>query len=411
MLWLQSTPVQKKILTNLWELKARESQLEPLGRWNTWLLCCGRGYGKTLTGAQTVRSFVETGRARNIALIGATSSDVRDIMILGKSGIMNVCPSYNKPNYEPTKRRLTWKNGAAAIGFSAENPEDLRGHELDLVWIDEICKMRYVDEVWDMMKFCMRSELSNKVIVTTTPKPMPLIKKLINDKTCFVTTGSTFENDSLPKEFIEHITDKYGGTRLGRQELFAEILTDNQNALWTREHIEDFRVNKAPNLVRIVVAIDPSITNKKDSDETGIIVAGIDDSGHGYLLEDGSMKGTPLQWAKRAINLYHKYEANLIVAEANQGGDMIEQTLRTIDNNIPFKKVHASRNKQTRAEPISSKYEQGKIHHVGYFAEVEDQMCEWEVGEKSPDRMDALVWAFTELMPDKEERPIWIARV
>ncbi|MCM3256090.1 DNA-packaging protein [Priestia aryabhattai] len=390
------TDKEKMFLLNSWELKARDKQLEPLDQeWITWMILSGRGFGKTETGAQTVRSYVETGRAKDIALIGQNSADCRDIMV---SRILEVCPTDFKPSYEPSKRRLTFPNGATAICFSAEEPEALRGYEFDLVWLDELCKYKYPDYLWDMMKFTLRKGDNPRVIVTTTPKPIKLIKDLVKDPFTHITTGNTFENTALPKAFIQHIKDKYEGTRLGRQELYAEILTDNQNALWKRPDIDDYRVIQAPDLKRIVVAIDPSTTNNVNSDETGIVVAGIDQNNEAYVLDDLSIKASPKHWAQRAITAFHKYQADLIIAEANQGGDMIEQVLKTIDPNIPFKKVHASRGKVTRAEPVASKYEQGKVHHVGYFAELEDQLCEWEQGQKSPDRLDALVWALTELM-------------
>lgn len=404
------TDQEKMFLLNSWELKARDKQLEPLEReWHTWLILAGRGWGKSLTGANMVRSYVESGRAMRIGLIAQTSADARDVMIDGKSGILAVSPDENRPLYEPSKRRLTWSNGAIATSFSAEEPESLRGYEFDFIWCDELAKWKYPEYTWDMMKFALRGGKNPRVIVTTTPKPIQLVKDLVKDPHTYITTGSTFENVALPDAFIQHIKDKYEGTRLGKQELYAEILMDNQNALWKRADIENYRVIKAPDLKRIVVAIDPSTTNNANSDETGIIVAGIDENDHAYILEDLSLKTSPQQWAKVAVSAYHKYKADKIIAEANQGGDMIEQVLKTVDENIPFKKVHASRGKITRAEPIASKYEQGKVHHVGFFAELEDQLCEWEQGMKSPDRLDALVWSLTELMLDNHP-PFMIAR-
>lgn len=321
-------------------------------------------------------------------------------MIDGKSGILAVSPDGFRPVYEPSKRRLTWGNGAIATSFSAEEPESLRGYEFDLVWCDELCKWKYPEYTWDMMKFGLRGGKNPRCIVTTTPKPISLVKTLLLDPHTIITTGNTFENNSLPDAFINHIREKYDGTRLGRQELYAEVLADNQNALWKRTDIDLTRVIKAPDLKRIVVAIDPSTTDNATSDETGIVVAGIGTDSHGYVLDDLSIKTSPQQWATRAIGAYYKYKADMIIAEANQGGDMIETVLKTIDPNIPFKKVHASRGKITRAEPVAAKYEQGKVHHVGFFPDLEDQLCEWEQGMKSPDRLDALVWALTDLILD-----------
>jgi phage terminase large subunit-like protein len=320
-------------------------------------------------------------------------------MIEGESGILAISPPWDKPEYQPSKRRLIWPNGAIALIFSGANPEQLRGPQHDKAWCDEIFAWQYPQETWDMLMFGLRLGNNPQVIVTSTPKPMKLLKELRADQSTHVTVGTTYENrGNLAKSFMKEILKKYEGTRLGRQELNAEILDDNPNALWARSNLDANRVIKAPPLKRIVVAIDPATTNTEESNETGIIVAGLGEDNHGYTLQDYTMKGTPKTWASAAITAYYSWKADRIIAEANQGGDMIEHTIRSIDKNISFKKVHATKGKYTRAEPVSSLYEQNKCHHVGYLGRLEDELCEWEPGDESPNRLDALVWAYTELM-------------
>ena len=362
------------------------------------MIQAGRGWGKTRVGAETVRFWKEQGYMR-FALIAETPADARDVMIEGESGLLHISPPWDTPEYQPSKRRLVWKNGAMALIFSGANPEQLRGPQHEKAWCDEIFAWQYPQETWDMLLFGLRLGDNPQVVVTSTPKPSKLIKDLRADPSTKVTIGSTYENRvNLAKSFVHEILKRYEGTRLGRQELNAEILDDNPNALWSRSILESTRVMKQPPIKRIVVAIDPATTSENESNSTGIIVAGLGSDNEGYVLEDGSMKGTPNAWASAAITLYHKYKADKIIAEANQGGDMIENTIHSIDKNVPFKKVHATKGKYTRAEPISSLYEQGRCHHVGTFGRLEDELCEWELGMESPDRLDALVWAFTELM-------------
>jgi len=299
---------------------------------------------------------------------------------------------------------LTFPNGAIATVYSGYKPDQLRGPQHDAFWADELAAWQYLQETWDMLMFGLR--LGNpRGIITTTPRPLPLIKELIKSKNVIVTRGSTYENrENLADAFFNAIIGKYEGTRLGRQELNAEILDDNPNALWNRRNIEANRVTKAPDLKRLVVGVDPNASNTENSDEIGIIVAGIDNEGIGYVLEDLSMLGSPNEWGTTAITGYYKYKADRIVAEINQGGNMVEFVLRSIDKNIAYKGVHASKGKYTRAEPISALYEQNKVKHVGTFPKLEDEMCEWEPGMDSPNRMDALVWALTELMLKEEGR-------
>ena len=389
------TTKEKDILLNSFELRARDKQLEPIDPYYVWLLLAGRGFGKSFALGGNIIANVEAKRAGRIGLIAPTTADARDIMV---ETILRESPKGFYPRYEPSKRRLTWdQTGAVATTFSSEEPESTRGYEFDLVACEEICRWKHLQETWDIMKFALRSGSEPRVMVATTPKPLKLIKDLVSDPNTIVTTGSTFENTALPDAFISHIKERYDGSRLGRQELYAEILSDNQNALWKRSDIDDHRVMTAPELKRVVVAIDPATS--ATGDHTGIIVAGVGYDDHGYILDDLSIQGSPKQWAERAISAYHKYKADKIIAEKNNGGDMIESVLKTIDPNIPYKSVTATRSKQTRAEPVASKYEQGKVHHVGFFAELEDEMCEWEPSNRnSPDRMDALVWNLTEIL-------------
>jgi phage terminase large subunit-like protein len=389
-----------------WKFWARSNQLPPENDWQYWLLLAGRGFGKTRTGAEWIRERVDTGKAKRVHLVAPTAADARDTMVEGESGLLSVCPEWNKPSYEPSKRRLTWPNGAIALLFSAEEPERLRGPQCDTAWCDEIAAWKYPQETWDMLQFGLRLGDDPRCVITTTPKPIPLVKDILKNPVTAVTKGTTYDNAAnLASSFMSAIIGKYEGTRLGRQELNAEILEDNPDALWNRAIIEDNRVSKIPELVRIVVGVDPAVTSKDGSDDTGIVVAGIDRQKHGYVLGDYTCHTTPRKWAEEAIASFEKHNADRIVGEVNNGGDLVETNLRAVDPSIPFKAVRASRGKQTRAEPISSYYEQGRIHHVGTFPYLEDQMCDWIPGSgKSPDRVDSLVWCLTELLPPEKPK-------
>lgn len=382
-----------------WKFWARPNQLAPEEDWQYWLLLAGRGFGKSRCGAEWIRDRVESGKARRIALVAPTAADARDTMVEGESGILSVCPPWNRPVYEPSKRRLTWPSGAIALLFSAEEPDRLRGPQHDTAWCDEIAAWKYPDRTWDMLQFGLRLGDDPRAAITTTPRPIPLVKALLNDESTHVTRGSTYENlSNLAPAFIDVIISRYEGTRLGRQELNAEILDDNPEALWTRQIIEDARVSKVPNLLRIVVGVDPAVTSNEASADTGIVVAAVDERGEYYVLGDYTIHSTPKKWAQEIIAAYYKHSADRVIGEVNNGGELVEYTLRTIDPNVSYRSVRASRGKQTRAEPISALYEQGKVHHVGSFPGLEDQMCEWVPGEgSSPDRVDALVWALSEL--------------
>jgi phage terminase large subunit-like protein len=402
------SPNEALALLHDWRFWARSNQLPPEGRWRVWLLLAGRGFGKTRTGAELVRSRVATRSARRLALIAPTAADARDVMVEGESGILTISPQWDRPHWEPSRRRLTWPNGAIATFYSAEEPERLRGPQHDAAWCDELTSWRY-PEAWDMLMFGLRLGDDPRVVVTTTPRPTALLHALINDPTVVVTRGSTYENrPNLAPAFLDQIIRKYQGTRLGRQEIEAEILEDIPGALWHRAMIEAARARSAPALARIVVAIDPAATSGGTADETGIIVAGRDGIGHGWVLADLSGRYRPAEWAKTAIAAYRAHRADRIIAEVNNGGEMVEATLRVIDPNLPVAAVHASRGKASRAEPVAALYEQGKVHHLGAFPQLEDQMCNISRAgygrvdapglRSSPDRADALVWALSDLL-------------
>ena len=393
-----------------WRYRARPEQLPPVGSWRVWLLLAGRGFGKTRCGAEWVRAEVKAGR-RRIALVGPTAADARNVMVEGESGILAISPDPERPLYEPSKRRLTWRNGAVATTYSADEPERLRGPQHDAAWCDELGAWRY-PEAWDMLMFGMRLGADPRTVVTTTPRPAKLIRDLVRDPICVVTRGSSYENrGNLAPAFFDQIIRKYEGTRLGRQELEAELLEDTPGALWSHGSIEASRLRSAPEMTRVVVAIDPAVTSGEEADETGIVVAGKDKNGHGYVLADISGRYPPTEWARRAITAYATHRADRIVAEVNNGGDMVGATLRMVDPNVAFTAVRASRGKVVRAEPVAALYQQGRVHHIGTFPQLEDQMTNFTsdidraAAGYSPDRVDALVWAFSELLvePMKSE--------
>ena len=330
-------------------------------------------------------------------------------MIQGESGILAICNKWERPEYK--NKMLHWPNGAISLVFSAEEPERLRGKQHEKLWADEVGAWRYID-AWDQAIFGLRLGSNPQACATTTPRKTPLIKSILNDKGTLITAGTTYENKSnLAPSFLAKVVSKYEGTRLGRQELNGELLEDNENALWNHSMIDALRVpifdkDDKPipySFSRIVVGIDPATTSTVDSDFTGIVVAAKGEDGHYYIIDDLTLLGKPNEWCTTAIKAYHKYKADRIIAETNNGGDMIETLIRNIDANVSYKKVTATRGKILRAEPISALYEQGKVHHIGTFSKLEDQMCDWSglPGEKSPDRLDALVWALTELSENK----------
>jgi phage terminase large subunit-like protein len=377
---------------------ARANQLPPAGEWVYWVILAGRGFGKTRTGAETVRLWAKDYRMIN--LIGATADDARDIMIEGESGILAICPAAERPVYKKSDRKLVWPTGATSLIFTADEPDRLRGKQSDKLWADELCAWRYVSESWDQAMLGLRLGANPQAIITTTPRPIKQLKEILKDKGTVVTRGSTYDNRrNLAPSFFSKITSRFEGTRLGRQELFAEVLEDIEGALWTYAMLDQYRVNTVPELRRTIVAVDPAVSANKDSDETGIIggAQGIDD--HKYILADASGIYSPLEWAQKAIHLYMVLGADAIVAEVNQGGDLVEANLRAAGFTGRVIKVHASKGKVARAEPVVGLYEQGKVHHVGNLAGLESQMTTWSPkDDDSPDRVDALVWLNTELM-------------
>ena len=411
-------PAQAEELRYNWEFWARPEQLEPTGDWNAWLALAGRGWGKTRAGAEWVRHRIKKGD-KIVHCVAPTKGDVRRVMVEGDSGLLNVCWKGDKtyrgkhigfPVWSPTNNTLTWENGSKAVFFSAEDPERLRGPQAYSAWTDELCAWRNAQETWDMMMFGLRLGRKPQVFITTTPKTTKLLRNIISDPKTTISKGSTFDNAAnLAGTFLDAVKKTYEGTRLGRQELYAEILDEASGALWNRELLFKCEVDKedVPPLNRIVVAVDPAVTNKTDSDQTGIIVAGIDEDGIAYVLEDHTDNYSPKEWAEKAIALYHHHMADRIVAERNQGGDMVRHTLQTEDQNVPIKLVHASRGKMARAEPVSALYEQGKVKHVKGLNDLEDQMVQWEplgsIG--SPDRLDAMVWALTDLSLNGYAKP------
>ena len=401
MAWADSlTPEERAALLYHWPFWARGNQLPPPGDWRTWFIDTGRAWGKTRTAAEFIRTEVMAGRMSRVALVAPTAADARDVVVEGESGIVRVHSPQERPVYEPSKRRLTWPNGAMATVYSADEPDRLRGPQHDGAWADEIASWRF-PEAWDMLQMGLRLGRNPRQVATSTPKPMRLIRQLLADPTVTVTRGHTDENRrNLAPVFFDRIVAKYRGTRLGRQELAGELLEDMPGALWTRAMFDANRRPKAPDLVRIMVGVDPSIGSGGEGQaECGIVIAGKGADGHGYVLADRSARLSPHGWAQRAVQAYLDFKADRIVAEQNQGGEMVRETIRTVDPNVPVTLVTASRSKRARAEPVAALYEQGRVYHIEAFEELEDQLCTWtpESGE-SPDRLDALVWVFTELM-------------
>jgi phage terminase large subunit-like protein len=398
-------------LENGWRSKARPEQLPPPNWTHGWGLAGGRGMGKTWVGSNVTHEFAQT--VSYIALVGPTAADVRDTMIEGISGLLRTAPPWFRPTYEPSKRRVEWPNGSVAIALSAEEPERARGLNTGFLWMDELCAWENAQHMWDMLMFGLRMGAHPRWLFTSTPKPIKLLRDLLarEGRDVVITRGSTFDNAAnLAPSFIESIKARYAGTRLGRQEINAEVLLDVQGALWTRDMLDRASGQwKLPDMKRVVVAIDPSGTKgQEDSgDSIGIIVAGLGTDGFGYVLADKTCKLSPDGWGRVAVNAFHAFKADRIIAERNFGGAMVEHVIRTVDPNVSYKEVTASRGKIARAEPISALYEQSKVRHSGSFVELEDQLAamtsEGYVGDGSPDRADALVWALTELMGARQQ--------
>lgn len=408
--WAALREDQREALTKRaeWIERARPEQLTPEGDWLTWLILAGRGWGKTRTGAEDVSWYGHANPGSRIAVVAPTSADARDTCIEGESGLLGVLPQKSVKAWNRSLGELILVNGTRYKCFSAEEPERLRGPQHHRAWADELAAWKYT-ETWDQLLFGLRLGNHPQAVVTTTPKPTMLIKSLAAAATSHITRGSTFDNAAnLAPSALEQLRTKYEGTRLGRQELNAEILGDLPGALWSLSTLDAYRLKEAPELKRVLVAVDPAASHNEDSDEHGIVVCGITDDQRGIVVEDASLQGTPAEWARRAISLYRSYAADAVVIEINQGGDMVAHTLRSIDPNVNIIEVRASRGKHVRAEPIAALYEQGRVAHVGAFLELENQMTQMTIhgyeGDGSPDRVDALVWGLTELFPGMVER-------
>jgi len=384
-----------------WRFWAREKQLAPAGDWFIWAIEAGRGFGKTRTGAEWVRDCITSGLYGRLALVAPTAADVRDTMVEGHSGILSCSPPDMYPSYKPSKRSLTWPNGAKALLYSADEPDRLRGPNFEAAWVDEVAAWRH-PLAWDMLLLGVRIGNRPRICATYTPKALPHIIAIRKRKDTVLVKGTTYENEAnLAPDFFRQIVSQYEGTRLGRQEIYAELLEDVEGALWSQKMIDASRVTRTPSFLRVVVGVDPA----SGPGETGIVVAALGNDVHGYVLEDATIHGSPDVWAKAVVTAYNKFMADRIIYETNQGGLMVAHTIRTVDENVPLKGVNASRNKQARAEPIVALYEQKRIHHVGMFGDMESQMCTWvpNEGMPSPDRLDAMVWAFTELLLGEAE--------
>ena len=401
-----------------WDYWARPDQLLPdlTDPWKVWMILSGRGWGKTRTGAEAIKKLMIDNPGCRIGIIGMTAGAVRDTCYEGESGLLSVIPEEmwdrkNGGKYNRSLGQLTLNNGSMAFSFSGGDPEKLRGFQSNFLWMDELCAFQYAQEAWDMAMMGLRLGKDPRIIITTTPKPSPLIVELVRrgaeePENVILTTGSTFDNAAnLPESTLDELRKRYEGTTMGRQELYAELILDDPGALWKRDLIEECRVSvhefKLTDMAKIVVAIDPSMSAVTERDsETGMIVAGLGLNGHTYIIEDCSaLRPSPDTWSRLAIAKYHEYAADRIVAEVNQGYDLVTNLLNTHDENVPVKKVYATRGgKFLRAEPIAALYEQKRVHHVGLHGKLEDQMTQWIPGKPSPDRLDAMVWAVTDLM-------------
>lgn len=370
----------------------------------------GRGAGKTRAGAEWVRGMAlgkapyATSASERIALIGETYSQAREVMVEGVSGLLAISPRWERPDWQPSRRRLEWPNGAVAQLFSASDPESLRGPQFSAAWCDELAKWNEADEAWDMLQFGLRLGSRPRQLVTTTPRPVPLLRRLLADPRSALTRMATAENAAhLAPEFLDTVVGRYAGSRLGRQELGGELIEDRDDALWRRAELDALRVSDAPELGRIVVAVDPPATSGAKADACGIVGVGLGRDGQAYVLADRTVQGaTPGEWASRAVALFHTLAADTMVVEVNQGGEMVQTIVRQADETVPVEMVRATRGKWTRAEPVALLYEQGRVHHVGLHAALEDEMCNFVPGGTadghSPDRIDAMVWAVTQLM-------------
>lgn len=433
---------EKRLLPYIWKCWARPEQLTPQEEYTIWLYLAGRGAGKTRSGAEWSRDKVKQGFRRG-AFVARTAADTRDVMVEGESGLLECCPPWDRPNYEPSKRRITWpsktivtkwgmrkERGALITLYSAEKPDALRGPQHEFGWCDELASWERLEDTWDNFLMGLRLGSNPQCMISSTPRPLKVIKELLKDDTCIVTKGSTYDNrENLAPAFFNKVISRYKGTRLGRQEIYAELLDDNPDALFSREDVDNNRIEKEEvpeTIMSMVVSIDPAVTSGEESADTGIIVAGMDEDKKFYIFDDKTCHKRPDGWAREAIKAYHIRKADKIIGEVNNGGDLIETVIQSIRWEFPegtpkelrypdgmdvsYDQVRATRGKAVRAEPISALYEQGRVHHVGYFPELEDQMCQWSpnLKEKSPDRLDALVWALTWMLENQPGNILFI---
>lgn len=406
------SPAELAALPWCWPFWARPAQRSPRGDWRTWLILAGRGFGKTRAGAEWVRAHAEANPAARIALIGASLGEARAVMVEGESGLLAIAPAETRPAWEPSLKRLRWPNGACAFLYSAAEPEGLRGPEHDAAWADEIAKWPNGLAAWDNLMMTLRLGARPRVVATTTPRPVPLIRRLVAETGVTITRGTTEDNRAhLPAAFRQAMAEMYGGTRIGRQELDGELIDELPGALWRRALIEGCRVRTVPALVRTIVAVDPP-AGAGGGDACGIIAVGLGADGRGYVLADASIGGVgPEGWARAVADAAALHQADRVVAEANNGGAMVTSVLRAADAGLPVKLVHAAVGKVARAEPVAALYEAGRVSHAGAFPALEDEMCGLMIGGgydgpgRSPDRADALVWALTELMLGAARRP------
>lgn len=403
--------VAREALLHNWQVRARPEQLPPPGAWRIWLMLAGRGFGKTRSGAEWVRAIAETDGTARIALISATPQQARSVMVEGESGVLAITPLTERPIWHPALRRLVWRSGAQATLYGAADPESLRGPQFTHGWADEIAKWPYAESAWDNLMMGLRIGRYPRVVATTTPRPVPLIRRLVAQQDVTVTRGRTIDNSAnLAPDFLRSMQRDYGGTTLGRQELDGELIEELDGALWTRAAIEQCRMRRdtltrlgEPPFTRVVVAVDPPASATGDA--CGIVVAARGTDGRGYVIDDASVAGaSPERWAAETVRAAMRHGADRIIAEANNGGAMVESVLRAAEADLPVRLVHASRGKSARAEPVAALYERGRVCHAGAFPQLEDQMCGLMIGGgyagpgRSPDRADALVWALTELM-------------
>lgn len=406
-----------------WRLKARPNQLTPPGIWLVWMILAGRGWGKTNTGAEDVALYAQQNPGSRIAIVAPTFADGRDTCIEGETGLLNSLPAEDVKTWNRSMGQLLLTNGSRFQVFSAEEPDRLRGPQHHRAWCDELAAWKYPQQTWDQLMFGLRLGSDPRTIVTTTPRPIKLVRELRKRDDVYLTVGSTFDNaDNLAPSMLAELRNRYEGTRLGRQELNAEILEDIPGALWTLAMLDDHRVKDVPrkrelvnhewemlpDLGRVVVSVDPAVTSGEDSDETGIIVVGKGSDHHAYVIADYSGRYTPAEWASKVVEAFHAHQADRVVAEVNNGGDLVVHTVATVDPRVPVKKISASRGKKKRAEPVSALAEQGRIHHVGSFPKLEEQLTTWteDTNDVRDDRLDAMVHGVTELMLGAERRKL-----